>query len=239
MLTERQKHILALAIKEYVDTAVPVSSKVLVKKYGLKESPATLRSELARLCDEAYLVQPHTSAGRIPTEKGYRFYIKYLMEPSPVTEGDRKEIRKHLSTKAVSPGKTIARTIANSSGSLGIYFDSREGTLYKEGLPEVFRNPDFQALEQLFEFMEFLEELERSVSRLLHYFWGAERPMILVGRQRFLALPEDYSILYSGFRRRERDYVIGLMGPSRMNYARNVSLLDFIRHELTENDDSF
>jgi len=71
----RQKQILEAVVKEYIDTAQPVSSKVLCKKYKLGVSSATIRAEMKRLEQQGYLYQPHTSAGRIPAEKGYRFFI--------------------------------------------------------------------------------------------------------------------------------------------------------------------
>jgi heat-inducible transcriptional repressor len=78
-LSERQKIILALVIREYVDRVKPVGSVSLVKKYNLDFSSATVRNEMAALTDIGYLRQPHTSAGRIPTEEGYRYFVSQLM----------------------------------------------------------------------------------------------------------------------------------------------------------------
>jgi heat-inducible transcriptional repressor len=78
-LTERQKLILALVIREYVDTTQPIGSKKLVEVYNLDFSSATVRNEMSALTDAGYLQQPHTSAGRVPTEEGYRFFVSQLM----------------------------------------------------------------------------------------------------------------------------------------------------------------
>lgn len=78
-LTERQKFILALVIREYIDTAQPVGSKRLVERYNLEVSSATVRNEMAALSEAGYLHQPHTSAGRVPTEEGYRYFVRQLM----------------------------------------------------------------------------------------------------------------------------------------------------------------
>lgn len=87
-LSERQKLILGLVVQEFVERAKAVGSVFLVKQYGLEISPATVRNELAALSDLGYLRQPHTSAGRVPTEKGYRFFVGELMQrselPSPI-----------------------------------------------------------------------------------------------------------------------------------------------------------
>ncbi|MFZ5808395.1 MAG: heat-inducible transcriptional repressor HrcA [Chloroflexota bacterium] len=78
-LTERQKLILALVIREYIETAQPVGSESLQKKYRLDASPATIRNEMAVLTEAGFLRQPHTSAGRVPTEDGYRYFVRQLM----------------------------------------------------------------------------------------------------------------------------------------------------------------
>lgn len=78
-INERQKLILALVIRDYIENAQPVGSKTLVEKYGLEFSPATVRNEMAALTDMGFLRQPHTSAGRVPTEEGYRYFVRQLM----------------------------------------------------------------------------------------------------------------------------------------------------------------
>jgi heat-inducible transcriptional repressor len=78
-LTERQKLILALVIRDYIDTAQPVGSMRIVEKFQLDVSSATVRNEMMALTEMGYLRQPHTSAGRVPTEEGYRFFVRQLM----------------------------------------------------------------------------------------------------------------------------------------------------------------
>jgi|SRR3989344_3064556 len=82
MISQRQQKILDLLIKEYIDRAEPVSSELLKKRSGLSVSPATIRNELQELTELGYIKQPHTSAGRIPTEKGYKFFIEITFSGS-------------------------------------------------------------------------------------------------------------------------------------------------------------
>jgi len=93
MLTERRARILQLIIREYVDSAVPVGSETLVRRHGLRVSPATIRHEMVSLEDEGYLMQPHTSAGRIPSDKGYRYYVESLMEEEELPDEIQRTIR--------------------------------------------------------------------------------------------------------------------------------------------------
>ncbi len=93
MLTERREQLLQYIIDEYVGTAQPVGSGALVKKYQLPLSSATIRSEMAKLEDEGYIGQPHTSAGRVPTARGYRYYVKALMREQVVPDDLKQTIR--------------------------------------------------------------------------------------------------------------------------------------------------
>ena len=96
-LSERQKVILSLVVHEYVRTANPVGSKSLVNQYHLDYSPATVRNELAALTEEQYLSQPYTSAGRVPTEKGYRFFVSGLIQMRELPEETRRMIEHQFS----------------------------------------------------------------------------------------------------------------------------------------------
>ncbi len=99
MLDKRKKKILQAVIDEYINTAEPVSSGTLVKKYGLDYSSATVRNELAELENFGYLDKPHTSAGRVPSEKGYRFYVDELLNDQDISIEEIKYIQSKLSTK--------------------------------------------------------------------------------------------------------------------------------------------
>jgi heat-inducible transcriptional repressor len=93
MLVERRSRILRLIIEEYVESAMPVGSETIVRKYRLPVSSATIRNEMARLEEEGYITHPHTSAGRVPSDKGYRYYIESLMEEQELTQEERETIR--------------------------------------------------------------------------------------------------------------------------------------------------
>lgn len=92
MLTDRRSRILQSLIQEYTSTAVPVSSETVARNCGLRVSSATVRNEMAQLEEEGYIVQPHTSAGRVPTAKGYRYYVEILLEEHELPLDDQRTI---------------------------------------------------------------------------------------------------------------------------------------------------
>jgi heat-inducible transcriptional repressor len=96
MLTDRQKMILQILVDDYIRSAEPVGSRTISKRPDIKISPATIRNEMADLEELGYLEQPHTSAGRIPSQKGYRFYVDHLMKPSEVKSAEVEKLRTFL-----------------------------------------------------------------------------------------------------------------------------------------------
>ncbi len=93
MLTERRSSLLNLIVQEYVDSALPVGSEYIVRKHGMPVSSATVRLEMARLEEDGYISQPHTSAGRVPSDKGYRYYVETLMLEETIPWSERETIR--------------------------------------------------------------------------------------------------------------------------------------------------
>jgi heat-inducible transcriptional repressor len=109
-LDKRKAYILATVVYEYIATAEPVGSQVLTQKYNLGISSATVRNEMAELEAGGYLTQPHTSAGRIPSDAGYRTYVDQLMQPEELNQNERRRIRDELSDAARELDEIIDHT---------------------------------------------------------------------------------------------------------------------------------
>jgi len=93
MLTARRRSVLKIIVGEYIDTALPVGSSSIVRKYNLAISPATIRNDMAELETEGYITHPHTSAGRVPSDKGYRYYVEFLMDDASLPPAEQHMIR--------------------------------------------------------------------------------------------------------------------------------------------------
>lgn len=122
VLTERRQLILKLVVQEFIESASPVASDTLVRKYKLRVSPATVRNELAALEDLGYLTHLHTSAGRIPTDAGYRFFVENLMDRTPLSTAEQRtirhqfyQVRSELDQWIHLAGAVLARTAQNAS----------------------------------------------------------------------------------------------------------------------------
>ncbi|MFB6551535.1 MULTISPECIES: heat-inducible transcriptional repressor HrcA [unclassified Streptomyces] len=110
MLSERRLQVLRAIVQDYVGTEEPVGSKALTERHNLGVSPATVRNDMAALEDEGFIAQPHTSAGRIPTDKGYRLFVDKLAGVKPMTPPERRAIQNFLEG-AVDLDDVVARTV--------------------------------------------------------------------------------------------------------------------------------
>ena len=110
MLEDRRLAVLRAIVEDYVSTHEPVGSKALVERHSLGVSPATIRNDMAALEDEGYIAQPHTSAGRIPTDLGYRLFVDRISDVKPMSAGERRAIEQFL-TGAVDLDDVMVRTV--------------------------------------------------------------------------------------------------------------------------------
>ena len=117
MLTERRAQVLRLIVADYIESATPVGSEQIVRRHGLELSPATIRNEMAKLEDEGYISHPHTSAGRVPSDQGYRYYVEMLMgEPNVSTDERRRILHQfHQSTAELSEWLRLAASVLAQS----------------------------------------------------------------------------------------------------------------------------
>src|SRR5512137_1189537 len=108
MINTRHHGVLRAIVQDYIRTAEPVGSRTISRKYGFSLSPATIRNIMADLEDMALVAQPHTSAGRVPTDKGYRLYVDSLMDPTPLSREEVERIEQQVRPSAPSPYVAVA-----------------------------------------------------------------------------------------------------------------------------------
>ncbi len=117
-LTEREQQVLDAVIQTYVTTAEPAGSRTVAKRYHLGVSPATVRNTMADLEDKGFLYHPHTSAGRIPTDMAYRYYVDTLMQPTRLTEVEKERLRLELGGVGAGPLERLVRRATQAMGLL-------------------------------------------------------------------------------------------------------------------------
>src|SRR5579862_4287073 len=161
-LTQRQVEILRSVIEEYIDTAEPVGSETIEKKHNLSASPATIRNEMVKLSDYGYLKKPHSSAGRIPTAAGMKFYVRELMkekELSTVEEVALKEKVWDYREKMQRFLKETTRSLAEKTSTL-VVATTDEGEIYCSGYANILEMPEFYDIDVTKTLLEALDEYD-------------------------------------------------------------------------------
>lgn len=222
-ISERQKKLIAAIVEQHAEVASPVGSTLLAKVFGV--SSATIRSEMVALERMGYIKQPHTSAGRIPTDKGYRFYVnnvKEAMESTPNGRGER------ALTARVEGGGLPERTIRNAVDTLveltqNLGIATIGDQLYMSGLSNLFGQPEFNGGDQTRQIATLLDNLEpwlreAAPNKPLSVYIGKENP---VGRS------AGATLIISRFRSPYSDNsYIGVLGSTRQQYRDVMGLVE-------------
>jgi len=225
-MTKRQLAILAAIIEQYAEIAVPVGSVLLAKLFGV--SSATIRSEMVRLEEMGLIMQPHTSAGRIPTDQGYRLYVNSITE----SQGELPDLDRSaraIEARVATHGDSATRAIRSAVDSLvdltqNLGLATIGDQLYMSGIGNLFSQPEYmqgnhtQAVARLLDNLEpWLREA--APNEPLNVYIGAENP---IGKT------SGASLIISRFRSpySDRSY-IGVLGPTRQSYSKVMRL---VRH---------
>ena len=235
-LSPRQRAILFAVIEEYSETATPVGSIMLSKLFNV--SSATIRAEMGQLEKLGLLEQPHTSAGRVPTDSGYRFYVNalteniespgnafvpHLLEDKSLNRNARvMEIRANSRENADQIIKSVVETLVDLTGNLGLATIGDQ--LYLRGISRLFAQPEFSDHTQVHSVAKLLDDLEpwlREVS-------PGEPLNIFIGRENPIGKNSGVALIISKFRSpySDKSYV-GILGPTRQNYGRTMTLVKY------------
>ena len=228
-MTPRQSKLLRAIVEQYAEVASPVGSSLLARAFDV--SSATIRAEMAELERLGFISQPHTSAGRIPTDKGYRFYVNEVTE-SDEAPGERRGERA-LSAR-VSGGGMPEQTIRNAVDTLvelthNLGLATIGNQLYMSGLSNLFGQPEFMHPGQVQEVARLLDNLEPWLNET-----APNEPLsVYIGRENPIGRNSGCSLIISRFRSpfSDRSY-IGVLGPTRQSYRDVMGLVQQAGHAL-------
>ncbi len=232
--TERQTEILNTVVQEYIKSTQPVSSQLLERKYDFGISPASIRIEMQKLTDGGFLCQPHTSAGRIPTDKGYRFFVdrsikeNFLDLNKDFETGDWLEKNIEDTFKFV---QLLTKNLALSCSALALSYLFEKDFLWKEGWEEVLQEPEFQKPDYTLKFTKLLKKFEENIENLEMN----SEIKIYIGRENPFSKAKDFSTIISKcyFPKKQKG-VLAIFGPKRMAYQKNINLVNSITKLLEE-----
>jgi heat-inducible transcriptional repressor len=330
-LTDRRQAVLGLVVRQYIATAMPVGSKTIVEQYGLGISSATIRNEMAYLEEQGYLTHPHTSAGRVPTEKGYRYFVERLMGEAELPLAEQRTIRHQFHQARLDPEQwmrlaaaVLARTAHSTSlvaaptvarchfkhleliaahGSrillvlvlregvikqqtltlihpvaqeelsqvadrlngllAGLSTDQiaassyhltpleeqiaklvvrimeeaearSSGEIYRDGLMNIFRQPEFSEMENVRPIIRILEEQSLLEAILAEVLNSSGVQVIIGGEGRWHELSECSVVLAPYGEAGRAVGALGILGPMRMRYGRAISTVRYVADLLSD-----
>ncbi len=230
-MNERQQQILAAVVKEYTETGVPVGSNILADHYGFKVSAATLRSDMAQLEGEKLLFQPHTSAGRVPTDAGYRYFVEEIMPERELSKKEQQAMQKELlqlRAQNTRLTRTTAKLLSTLSGNVAIsgrpdsddFFECGLRTLLEEG-----KDTDMDELCQMAEALDYIDEKCDVIMKEL----GNNETKIFIGEENPISDAKNYSMVVSRYDVDGEEGIVALIGPKNMKYEKNKSLIDYVK----------
>lgn len=215
-MTERQQKILNAIVEQYAEVASPVGSSLLAKVFGV--SSATIRAEMAELERDGYIEQPHTSAGRVPTDKGYRHYVNHFTSSDEKMPAVENRAQRAISARVHegSPEHVIRNavdTLVELTHNLGIATIGNQ--LYMSGLSNLFGQPEFMQKGQVQEVARLLDNLEPWLREA-----APNEPLsVYIGHENPIGRGAGCSLIISRFRSPFSDHsYVGVLGPTRQSY---------------------
>jgi heat-inducible transcriptional repressor len=226
MISDRKRFILETIIKEYLKTANPVSSGVLVEKYKLDISAATVRNEMMELEEEGYIYQPHTSAGRVPTEAAYELLLN-----EPGSSKKKKELREtenesleNLFKHDEAAFRQTAKAIAEMAGG-AVFWAFHKNDLYYTGLTNLFAQPEFNRVDMVCDVSAIIDRMEEIIDNIFEDL--AEGEQVLIGSKN--PFGNFLSTVLVKYKNNNAHGIFGILGPMRMDYSHNLALVEFIK----------
>lgn len=239
-LTDRQSKILELIIREYVKSASPVSSKSLEESGGFALSSATLRAEMNELERLGYLEQPHTSAGRVPSDKAYRLFVDKIVKQEQPTPVER--VRRHISTTLRQAGddprdinRATAQMLSELCNSLVITGIADDEDFFKFGLSTLFNMPEFQEYRRAQQIANMFDQFDEMFATIARSLLSGEPVRIFIGHESPFQRIHDETVIVGRYMLPRRlNGSLAVIGPTRMNYERNLGLVQYTVEELNK-----
>lgn len=227
-LTDRQIKILKAVIEEYIEIAAPVGSETLDKKYSLGVSPATIRNEMVKLTQNGFLKQPHTSAGRVPTATGFKFYIQNLMQQKELSVTDEVAVKEKIwdfRQKVDRLLRESTKALAVKTHTLAIT-TTNDGNVYFSGAANLLDEYEFYDMLVTKNLLQVLDECD--------FWWDLfgkdlnPAPFhVLFGEELKQEYLNNCSMVYAHINNPKLNCAIGVVGPARLNYSQVIPIVSY------------
>jgi heat-inducible transcriptional repressor len=225
----RRRAVLTEAINRYIRNAQPVSSEDIAADFHV--SSATIRNIFAELEESGFLTHPHTSAGRIPTDKGYRYYVDFLASQLELLEEEKTSVMQHYERQmsrledALEETSEVISSITHSAGIVS--FSDWHDRLFYKGIGFIMDEPEFRDHRRIRLLIKMLEERENLLDIINRDF--DEKVKIYIGEELGCAEMESCALAVSTYAKRNKPSgKIAVLGPARMEYRHIIPALEYV-----------
>ncbi|MBI3307520.1 MAG: hypothetical protein HYZ84_06930 [Candidatus Omnitrophica bacterium] len=234
-LTARQQSILNRVIDTHIQTGQPVGSRTITEgyreNYRTSFSPATVRGEMGLLEEQGYLTHPHTSSGRIPTDRGYRYYVDHDLQYENLPQHIFRELTGRPLTVSEELDfflERVSKALSSWSQEMGLILmidESSNPRIFLQGSARILEKPEFQDVKKARNLFEMLEE-KKAVANWLSRRTADEKISVSIGRENESEAMNDCAVVAMPCRIHRRwAGAVAVLGPRRMRYARTLPLV--------------
>ncbi|MDD5528082.1 MAG: hypothetical protein PHO56_03880 [Patescibacteria group bacterium] len=227
---DRKKQILEAIIKEHITTGAPVGSSNLVEKYKLDCSAATVRNIMAELEEDGFVRAPHTSAGRVPTEAAYKSYLAEVInkkKSKKIKDKDLQEINLALGGANELEMREAAKTLAALTDS-AVFWAFHKNNLYYTGLSNLFQQPEFANSGLVYNVSAVIDRMDEIIDHIFET--TTDSAQILIGEEN--PFGNFCGAILAKYKRGNQSGLFGILGPMRMDYERNLAMVEYILNKL-------
>lgn len=230
----RRRAVLSTTINKYIEEAMPVASEDVARDFDL--SSATIRNIFAELEETGLLMHPYTSGGRMPTEKGYRYYVDFLISQLALLDEEKESIVKEYKREirqledALEETSEVISAITHYAGIVS--FLERQDRFFYKGISRILEHPEFRDIEKIRLLIKIIEDKKHLLEIINRDFSGKVK--VYIGRELGCPEMENCSLVVSSYRLKNRPSGrIAVLGPVRMEYRHIIPALDYISDVLT------
>lgn len=230
----RKRAVLTAAIKRYIDDAAPVSSDDIASQFGL--SSATIRNIFAELEEGRFLKHPHTSAGRIPTDRGYRYYVDFLVSQIALLDEEKEKVTREYRREIRKLGDALERTselLAALTHYTSIVSLLEEQDIFYKGLSLILEQPEFSDTGRIRLLVKIIEDKERLLAVINRDF--KEKVKVYIGDELGCAEMNNCALVISSCWIRNKPVgKIAVLGPTRMKYDHIIPAMEYVSDTLND-----
>lgn len=231
----RRRTILAATINKYIQEAAPIASEDIAQDFGL--SPATIRNVFAALEQDNYLTHPYTSGGRVPTPKGYRYYVDFLLAEATLLDAEKEEITKEFKKRhnrledVLDKASEIISEITHYAGIT--YFPELQGRFFYKGIGLVLSHPEFRDYRKIRLLIKLIEDRQGLLDIINRDF--PQKIKVYIGEELGCPEMENCALVVSCYHSRDKSLGrLAVLGPMRMEYKHTIPALGYISDALSE-----